>query len=65
MDVKKRVLTAIRDRVAFKLHKELTDPQGRYHILICDTNSTTYTVVNIYESANRLSFLVSEMARTT
>lgn len=47
---KRRVLTAIRDMVAFKLQKELSDPHGRYHILVCDINSTTYTVVNVYSS---------------
>ena len=45
---KRGVMTAIRDTVAFKLHNEIADSQGRYHILVCDINSTTYTVVNIY-----------------
>lgn len=30
------------------MHKEISDPQGHYHILICDINCTTYTVVNVY-----------------
>lgn len=48
-DTKKRgVLTAVRDTVAFHLNKEISDPRGRYHVLICDINSTTYTVVNVY-----------------
>ena len=42
------VLTAVRDTVAFTKHDELADPLGRYHILVCDIASTTYTIVNVY-----------------
>lgn len=45
---KRGVLTAIKDMVAFALHKVIADPLGRYLILICDINSTTYMMVNIY-----------------
>lgn len=30
------------------MHKELSNPQGRYHILVCDINYTKYTIVNVY-----------------
>lgn len=45
---KRGVLTAIKDTVAFAMHKVIAGPLGRYLILICNINSTTYTVVNIY-----------------
>lgn len=44
---KKGVMIAIRDTVAFNLHKVNIDPQGHFIILVCD-NSNTYTVANIY-----------------
>lgn len=50
---KRGVLTAIRDTVAFTMHSEVADSQGCYHILICDINSTTYTVVNVYAPNTR------------
>lgn len=49
----KGVMIAIRDTVAFKTHKTICDPQGRFIILICDINSTTYTIVNIYAPNTR------------
>lgn len=42
------VLITIRDTVAFMLHEEIKDPQGRFLILICDLNSTTYTIATVY-----------------
>lgn len=50
---KKGVLTAIKDTVAFSLHSEVKDVQGRYHILICNINNTNYTVVNVYAPNTR------------
>ena len=48
-EVKKRgVMVAVRDSVAFHLHDIITDPQGRYLILVCTINSIIYTVVNVY-----------------
>lgn len=44
----KGVLTAICDSVAFTLHEQIQDPLGRFLILICELNSITYTLVNIY-----------------
>lgn len=41
-------MIAVRDSVAFTLHKEIVDPQVNYLILVCVINSTTYTVANIY-----------------
>lgn len=57
-DSKKRgVLTAIRDRVSFHLHEEIKDTQRCYIILICDLNSTMYTIANIYApNSNQISF---------
>lgn len=58
-DTKKRgVLTAIRVSVVFTMHQELVDPFGHYHILICDINSATYTVANVYApSKHQFRFL--------
>lgn len=48
-DSKKRgVMTAIKDTVSFTLRKEVKDPLGRYWILVCDINSKTLTLVNVY-----------------
>lgn len=53
-DVKKKgVMVAIRDTVVFKIHKITVDPQGRFIILVCDINSNTYTVANIYAPNTR------------
>lgn len=43
----KRVLMAIRDSIAFNIHKEIKDPNSRFLILTCDLNSTTYTIVTV------------------
>lgn len=58
-DSKKRsVLTTIRDTVSFRLHEEIKDPQGSYLILICNINSTTYTIANIYTpNSHQICFL--------
>lgn len=42
------VMTTIKDSVTFKLHSETADPYGRYHILVCDVDSVTYTIANVY-----------------
>lgn len=58
-ETKKRgVLTAVRDTVTFQLHEEIKDPGGRYLILICNINSTLYTIVNIYTpNSHQLKFI--------
>lgn len=43
----KGVLTAIRDPVTFTLYEQIQDPLGRFLKLICDLNSTTYTLINV------------------
>lgn len=54
----KGVLTAIRDTVAFTAHETIKDPGGRYLILVCDLNSITYTIVNVYTpNQHQLHFL--------
>lgn len=60
---KQGVLTAIRDTDAFTLHKVLADPQGQYLILICDINSTTYTVVNIYAPNKHQSHFLHQVLK--
>lgn len=61
---KRGILTAIRDTVAFTKHSDIADPQGRYHILVCDIESTTYTVVNIYApNKHQLPFLHQVLKR--
>lgn len=43
----KGVLINIKDSVAFKLHEVVQDPHGRFLILLCDLNTTTYTIINV------------------
>lgn len=45
---KRGVIVAVRDTVDFHLHQELTDPNGRYIILVCFINKINYTLLNIY-----------------
>lgn len=53
----KGVMIAIRDTVPFQLHKSIIDPQGRFIILVCDINSSTYTLVNLYApNARQIKF---------
>ena len=60
----KGVLTAIRDTVTFSLHTELADPGGRYLILVCDINSVTYTIVNVYApNAHQMCFFKKLMRK--
>lgn len=44
----KGVMIAIKDFLTFKLHTAITDPQGRFLIIVCDIYSTTNTVANVY-----------------
>ena len=61
---KRGVLTAIRDTVSFQLHKEIKDPSGRYLILICDINSTTYTIANVYTpNSHLMKFLNKQLKK--
>lgn len=49
--VKKRgVLIAVKQSTAFKLHEVICDLNGRFIIVICDMNNSTYTLVNLYAS---------------
>lgn len=50
---KKRVLIAVRDTVTFRPLEVICDPQGRFLILICEINTTMYTVANIYAPNTR------------
>lgn len=53
----KGVLIALRDSVAFKMLEVVCDPPGRFLILLCNLNSTTYTIVNVYSPNNhRIQF---------
>lgn len=54
----KGVMIAVKDTIAFHLHKIILDPQGRYVIMVCDINSTTFTVANIYAPNARQSKLL-------
>lgn len=49
----KGVLTAIHDSVALTLHDQIQDPLGKFLILICDLDSTTHTIVNVYSPNKR------------
>lgn len=63
LSAKKRgVLLAIRDSVAFTLIEEIKDTAERYVILVCDLNSTRYTVVNVYApNTHQIPFLNKRM----
>uniref|UniRef100_A0A8C5PZ66 exodeoxyribonuclease III n=1 Tax=Leptobrachium leishanense TaxID=445787 RepID=A0A8C5PZ66_9ANUR len=51
--------------VAFQLHRKLSDPRGRYLILVCSINHTLSTQVNVYSpNTNPLSFLSGVLRRT-
>lgn len=51
-------MIAINKSVAFKLHTAVTDPKGRYIILVCELNNLLYTIVNLYASnTGQASFL--------
>lgn len=45
---KRGVLIAVKDTVAFTLISQLSDPQGRYLILICQINNVLYSIINVY-----------------
>lgn len=42
------VMIAIKNTVDFHLLDVLTDPEGRYIILICTINKVTYSIINVY-----------------
>lgn len=55
-------MVAIRDSVAFELHAEIVDPQGRYLLLACLLNSTPFTIVAAYvPNTGQLSFFTKLM----
>lgn len=41
------VIIAIRDKVYFQPSNVTLDPEGRYIILVCSINKTTYTLINL------------------
>lgn len=60
----KGVLIAIRDSVAFTLRKQVQDPLGRFLILICDLDNTSYMIVNVYSpNKNQVNFFNKLMKR--
>lgn len=51
------VLIAIKDTVQFNLLQEVTDPKGRFIILVCQINNVTCTLVKSYApNSDRLLF---------
>lgn len=57
-------MVAIWDSLAFHLVSEIVDPAGRFLILICDINSTRYTLINLYApNYHQLYFLHKLMKR--
>lgn len=52
------VLVAIRDTITFNLHQLISDPRGRYIILVCDINNIPCTLVTVYApNTHQISFL--------
>lgn len=45
---KRGVMIAIKDTVGFTPHEDVIDPEGRFIILICNINSTKFTLVKVY-----------------
>lgn len=45
---KKGVLIAIKDSIEFHLEKCVTDPHGRYLIIVCKLSNVVFTLVNMY-----------------
>lgn len=45
---KRGVLIVVRNSVTFHLNQSVSDPEGRYIILVCTINKIVYTLVNIY-----------------
>lgn len=57
---KRGVLIAIKKDVEFHLLQCISDPNGRYIILICTINKTTYTILNVYApNSQQMKFLRS------
>lgn len=51
------VLIAVRNSLAFSLQEFISDPGGRYPILLCELNNRPFTVVNTYApSSHQLHF---------
>uniref|UniRef100_A0A8C5MBQ6 exodeoxyribonuclease III n=1 Tax=Leptobrachium leishanense TaxID=445787 RepID=A0A8C5MBQ6_9ANUR len=54
----------IRSDVVYQLHRKISDPQGRYLILVCSLNHKTYTLVNVYSpNTEQLSFISGVLNR--
>uniref|UniRef100_A0A8C5M1H2 Reverse transcriptase domain-containing protein n=1 Tax=Leptobrachium leishanense TaxID=445787 RepID=A0A8C5M1H2_9ANUR len=56
----------IRSDVVYQLHRKISDPRGRYLILVCSLNHKTYTLVNIYSpNTEQLSFISGILHRVS
>lgn len=47
---KRGVLLAFKSTLAFQLKAAITDPKGRYNIVMCEINAQAYRVVALYVS---------------
>lgn len=60
------VLIAVKDSIPFNHIRTIPDSQGRYLILICELNRSTFTLVNLYalnnNQKNFLTPLLNEVA---
>lgn len=55
---KRGVLIAIKHNIDFRLTQEISDPQGRFLILLCTINNVKYTLLNIYApNTQQMSFI--------
>lgn len=58
------ILIAKRDTISFQLQNCILDPEGRYIILLCTIENTTYTIVTLYAPNQRqMSFLKATFKR--
>lgn len=60
----KGVLITIRDTIAFKLHEEIKDPQGKFLILICKLNLIMYTIVTMYSPNKHQIHFFNKLMKT-
>uniref|UniRef100_A0A8C5MKJ5 exodeoxyribonuclease III n=1 Tax=Leptobrachium leishanense TaxID=445787 RepID=A0A8C5MKJ5_9ANUR len=62
----KGVSILISSNVVFQLHSKISDPRGRYLILICSLNHKIYTLVNVYSpNTEQLSFIAGVLSRVS
>lgn len=61
---KNGIIIAIKNTIAFTLHNNIIDVEGRYLTLDCTLHNTTYTIVNVYApNTKQIRFLSKLMKK--